>query len=243
LTILRSLCIYVDSFPSLDFAGFKPRNADFKRPSAHIAGMASTTHNQSQRPSPSARPPPARPPPARPLPQDATDNGNRYTLVQRVQCLTLIVEGRSVVYIEQKTGVKKRTQNYIRKRAFDRGFNPDEDSRILKSYVVDSNRSGRPKEISVEQEERLLLAVRKDRSGREKSSEVLTYESNMSYSSALRILHKYRLSCVKPTIKSGLIPIMKKIRLEWCLAHEYWTLEDWKNVIWTDETSVIFGHR
>ena len=36
---------------------------------------------------------------------------------------------------------------------------------------------------------------------------------------------------------------MKKARLEWCLAHEHWTLEDWKNATWTDETSVVLGHR
>jgi hypothetical protein len=163
--------------------------------------MASTAHNQSQRSFP----------PARPLPQDATDNGNRYTLVQRVQCLTLIVEGRSGAYIEQKTGVKKRTQNYIKKRAFDRGFNPDEDPRILESYIIDGDRLGRPKEISVKQKERILLAVRKDRLDREKSSEVLAYKSDISYSSALRILYKYGLSCVKSTIKPGLTSAIKKI--------------------------------
>ncbi|EQL37278.1 hypothetical protein BDFG_01252 [Blastomyces dermatitidis ATCC 26199] len=36
---------------------------------------------------------------------------------------------------------------------------------------------------------------------------------------------------------------MKKKRLEWCLKHKNWTLEDWKNVIWSDETSVILLHR
>jgi hypothetical protein len=36
---------------------------------------------------------------------------------------------------------------------------------------------------------------------------------------------------------------MRKIRYEWALAHQYWTLEDWKKVIWSDETSVILGHR
>ena len=36
---------------------------------------------------------------------------------------------------------------------------------------------------------------------------------------------------------------MKRERLEWCLAHRHWTLEDWKDVIWTDETSVILLHR
>jgi len=36
---------------------------------------------------------------------------------------------------------------------------------------------------------------------------------------------------------------MIKERLEWCRQHEHWTLEDWKNVIWTDETSVVLLHR
>ena len=27
------------------------------------------------------------------------------------------------------------------------------------------------------------------------------------------------------------------------MPHKDWTLEDWKNVIWTDETSVILSHR
>jgi hypothetical protein len=36
---------------------------------------------------------------------------------------------------------------------------------------------------------------------------------------------------------------MKKERLEWCQAHVHWTLEDWKNVIWSDETSIILLHR
>jgi hypothetical protein len=33
----------------------------------------------------------------------------------------------------------------------------------------------------------------------------------------------------------------KARRLKWCLDHEDWILEDWKNVIWTDETSVKLG--
>jgi hypothetical protein len=36
---------------------------------------------------------------------------------------------------------------------------------------------------------------------------------------------------------------MRKAHYEWCLAHQHWTLEDWKRVIWTDETSVVLSHR
>jgi hypothetical protein len=34
----------------------------------------------------------ARKPPPRPIPQDIIDFGNRYSLAQRIQCLTLITE-------------------------------------------------------------------------------------------------------------------------------------------------------
>ncbi len=36
---------------------------------------------------------------------------------------------------------------------------------------------------------------------------------------------------------------MKEARLQFALRHQHWTLEDWKNVIWTDEASVLLGHR
>jgi hypothetical protein len=42
-------------------------------------------------------------------------------------------------------------------------------------------------------------------------------------------------------VKPGLKLEDKAERLKWCLDHEHWTLEDWKNVIWTDETSVQLG--
>lgn len=36
---------------------------------------------------------------------------------------------------------------------------------------------------------------------------------------------------------------MRKERLDWCLARQHWTLEDWKNVIWSDETSILIHRR
>jgi hypothetical protein len=111
--------------------------------------------------------------PPRPLPQGVVDHGYRYTLVQRVHYLILLTEGYSVVDIEKKTGVSERSQRAIRKKAYDRGFRPEEDPRILESYVIDGVKSGRPKEILKDKEEALLTAVRSDRSEREKSSEVL----------------------------------------------------------------------
>jgi len=179
----------------------------------------------------------------RPLPQSVVDHGYRYSIAQRVQCLTLQAEGFSWKDIEVKTGVKQSAQSTIKKRAFQRGFRPEQDPRILEYYVEDGARSGRPKEIAPEVEQRLLDSNSADRSGREKSSEVLAYECGISRSSALRILHKHNLSSVKPTRKPGLNLHQRAARLAFCLAHQYWTLEDWKRVIWSDETSVILGQR
>jgi transposase len=78
--------------------------------------------------------------------------------------------------------------------------------------VIDGERSGRPKEITKDQEDALLSAVRINRAGKEKSSEVLAYKQGISYSSALRILHKNGLNNMKPTTKPGLTTAMRKIR-------------------------------
>jgi hypothetical protein len=47
-----------------------------------------------------------RSPPPRPLPEGVVDRGHRYTLAQRIQCLTLIAHGLSTTEVEQQTGVK-----------------------------------------------------------------------------------------------------------------------------------------
>lgn len=41
-----------------------------------------------------------------------------------------------------------------------------------------------------------------------------------------RVLKKTGFRKTKPTRKPGLTAEMKKARLDWCLAHRYWTLKD-----------------
>jgi hypothetical protein len=56
------------------------------------------------------------------------------------------------------------------------------------------------------------------------------------------MLKKNGFQSVKETVKPGFIEAMKEARLVFCKAYKHWTLEDWKKIIWTDETSVILGH-
>jgi hypothetical protein len=56
-----------------------------------------------------------------------------------------------------------------------------------------------------------------------------------------RIFKQQGFKWVKITKKPGLKAAIKEARLAFALKYEHWTLEDWKNVIWSDETTIILG--
>jgi transposase len=56
-----------------------------------------------------------------------------------------------------------------------------------------------------------------------------------------KVLTAAGYSQCKLTVKPGLNGFSKKERLDWCLVYENWELEDWKNVIFSDETAVQLG--
>ncbi len=60
----------------------------------------------------------------------------------------------------------------------------------------------------------------------------------VSASIVYRVLKENGYSVFKRTVKPGLREEDKVACLKWCLEHEHWTLEDWKNVIFSDKTSV-----
>jgi hypothetical protein len=88
-----------------------------------------------------------------------------------------------------------------------------------------------------------VQAIRLDRYAKEKTSTEFGLEQNVSASIIQQIFKRNNIHKVKPTRKLGLTDAMKATRLAFCLKYKDWVLEDWKNVIWTDETSVVLGHR
>ena len=76
--------------------------------------------------------------------------------------------------------------------------------RILTVFVEAGRSPGRLKEVTEEEEQKILDTIRKDRSGREKSSEVIGYELGWSSSTVLSILKKHGLRNVKLTTKPSL---------------------------------------
>ncbi|EEA25932.1 hypothetical protein TMatcc_005818 [Talaromyces marneffei ATCC 18224] len=103
----------------------------------------------------------------------------------------------------------------IVQRAKEHGYDPTVNPRIEHEHVANNTRSGRPKVVTEAIEASIIASITKDRAGREKSAEYLAYEADK----------------------------MKQARLAFALEHQHWTLEDFKNIIWTDETSVVLGHR
>ena len=120
------------------------------------------------------------------------------------------------------------------------GYDPLISRRIEVEMVQDLPRSGRPitattPEISVA----VLETVRESSAGREMTSDQLGFQHGISGASAWRILNKACLKKVKPSRKPGLTKAMKDSRYQFALAHKDWTIDVWKKVIWSDETSVV----
>ena len=119
---------------------------------------------------------------------------------------------------------------------------------IKDEWVEDAPRSGRLRKHTPENTEKVIAKVRKDRYGREKSCADLAGELSaegldISAITIWRILKLVGFNKIKPMRKPGLTKKMKEERLKWCLDYKDWTLEDWKCVIWSDETSVVLLHR
>jgi transposase len=159
------------------------------------------------------------------------------------------IVGQSTNAIAEKTGLSTRTINLIYARAIQRGFDPNILPLIIKNqFLEDAPRSGRPTKQTEEMKQSIAAKVRGDRYGRELSSADLagylsTDAFEISATTIWRCLKNQGFKKTKPTRKPGLTKKMKDERLKWCLDHQDWTLDDWKNVIWTDETAVVLNHR
>lgn len=162
-------------------------------------------------------------------------------LVTRAQAIILRSLGETLAVVQQQTGITPQHIRNLHNRAKDRGWKPG--TPLILDHVKDKSRCGRPTKITPMDEEAVINAVLKDRYGREKTVLQLASQFNISSQSVLRILHKHKFRKTKPTRKPGLSRDMRTARYLFAQQHQHWTLDDWKSVIWTDETSVVLGHR
>lgn len=111
--------------------------------------------------------------------------------------------------------------------------------------LSDRKRSGRPKTTSAA-EDRFIITTSKR--NRRLTAPDINRELNKTRSNKVSVSTvKNRLSAAglrgRVAVKKPLLrAIHKEKRLEWAKQHEHWTVEQWKSVLWTDESKFqIFG--
>lgn len=112
---------------------------------------------------------------------------------------------------------------------------------------VDKKRSGRPKKTTASDERLLLRLSQRDRF---KTAPDLRAEVNKSLTKPISVMTVSRI-----LNKNGIFgrvaarkPLLRKVnmqkRLVFAKKHKDWTVEDWKSVLWTDESKFeIFGSK
>ncbi|CAK9814356.1 Transposable element Tc1 transposase [Anthophora quadrimaculata] len=153
----------------------------------------------------------------------------------RSQIITLSKEGYSIRSIAEKVGVSKSCVSYSIKKYGATG--------ICSSV----KRTGRPRKTT-QAEDRHIITISK-RNRRDTATEIAaevnkSREETISVSTIKRRLKEGGLrGCVavkKPLLRKQ----NKKKRLQWAKCHKNWTLEDWKKVLWSDESKFeVFGSK
>ena len=157
--------------------------------------------------------------------------------------------GKTTLEVAGLTGLSASQVNRLYARAIERGFDPVlRPIDIKDAYLEDTPGRGRPSKQTSENKDLIVAKLQLDRFGREKTAAGIAAELTnegipISETTVLRILKKARFRKTKLTRKPGLTKKMRSDRLQWCLDHQDWTLEDWKKVIWSDETSVVLLYR
>jgi transposase len=177
----------------------------------------------------------------------AEPQANHFGVAQRAQVLTLKEHtSLKIDDIVAITGVGKSEVSNILKRARERGYTKEQP--LQDAFFGDAARAGRPQKVDKAAAKGVVSIISQTRQSRTLTLVEITRrlkKTNISLSpmSVWRILHRNGYHKVKPTRKPGLSDAARKARLEWCLQFKDWTLEDWKQVLWSDETSVVYGTR
>ena len=148
-----------------------------------------------------------------------------HTIGARVQALSRLEAKVHIDQVSELSGISKKHIYRLRKLAKERGYDPTSSSIIHEKYVADRPCSGRPKKITEELEKEIIAAVRKNRKGREKTSQELGWQFDLSDRSIVHTLHKHNIHSCKPSYKPGLTENMKAASLKFALEHQHKRLE------------------
>ena len=149
----------------------------------------------------------------------------------KIQGLTLLAGGLNLGQASNIVGISASQLCKLRKKAIDRGWGGSNDSPLLVEHVADEPRSGRPRKDKPDLVARLGDAIERSAEGRHATLEDLAVELEVAPRSIHRYLTALGYKKLKMTTKPGLTERMRQARLKFCLKHQDWTLEDWKDVV------------
>jgi transposase len=145
---------------------------------------------------------------------------------KRDSIISLLKNGLSTRQVAEKLSIGKSTVAKIGKEC---------------DLGVSKSKGGRPSILSDRNKTYCVQKVTRDRvSNAVKVTKAL--ENNIGIlcnpETVRRALREKGLGAIEKQPKPLLRVENVKLRLEWCRAHKDWTIDDWKRVIWTDETKI-----
>jgi len=161
--------------------------------------------------------------------------GPSLSIEKRAAVTALHDDGRSIRYIAETLKIPRSTVSDAITRFKRTGCNKDK------------ARTGRPRVTSKSEDKSLVLMSKMNRkltAPEIQSRFNQNHEYQISVTTVKNRLHKAglwgRVSIKKPLFRRG----NKAKRLQWAQNHKDWTIEDWKQVLWTDESKFeIFGQK
>ncbi|KJZ69608.1 hypothetical protein HIM_03090 [Hirsutella minnesotensis 3608] len=176
---------------------------------------------------------------------EASHDRKHSTIAQRSIALELWNQGLPTGDIALRSGLTRATFNALLRKARARGF--QRGSKVLETYVEDAKRSGRPVIVTEDRGKEVIRTLTQNSTTRQFSLDQLStallkqYDWSASRMTLWRWLRKQGYSNVKLTTKPGLNAKQQLTRLRFAWERRDWSLEEWKKVIWSDETSVVLG--
>ncbi|KJZ69977.1 hypothetical protein HIM_10622 [Hirsutella minnesotensis 3608] len=167
------------------------------------------------------------------------------SIAQRSIALELWNQRVPTQQIIERTGIKKPAFYCLLKKAITRGFRRGQE--VIEAYVEDAQRPGRPIAVTEACGKDVIQALTKNSTTRQYSLEQLSeallkqYGWSVSRMTLWRWLRQQGYSNVKLTTKPGLNERQRLTRLRFAWEHRDWSLEQWKKVVWSDETSLVLG--
>jgi transposase len=157
----------------------------------------------------------------------------RTDIEQRAQVITLLEEGYSTHAVASRVGINQSTVVRIGKRKDDTGSNKDR------------YRSGRPRLLNKRDERNAvrLISTQQCSTAVEVQRELSSHHNTVvSAQTVRRVLTRNGLCARVFLNKAFLSKRHKASRLSFAKKYKNWTVEDWRKVVWSDESKFqIFG--